>query len=67
MSLFLKIKSISTRKGLSIRKIEHEAGLSNGTIRNWDNVNPSAYSVKAVADVLGISVDELLKEDELIK
>lgn len=59
-SLFSKIKRIADDRGLSVRQIESSAGLSNGTIRNWDNVQPSVYNVRAVAEVLKVSIDDLM-------
>ena len=58
------IKRLAEEKGLSIAALEKAAGLSNGTIGKWRTMGAAVWSVKAVADVLGVTVDELLKEGQ---
>lgn len=55
-----RIREICEDKGMSIRSLERKANLSNGAISKWENSSPSVDNVKAVADVLGVKVDELL-------
>lgn len=40
--------------------MEQKAGLAGKTIFRWDKTSPSIEKVAAVADVIGVSVDELL-------
>ena len=56
------IQRIADEKGLSIRSIERKAGLSNGTISKWDDHSPTVDNLTAVASVLKVSVNKLLKE-----
>lgn len=57
------IARLSKEKGLSIAALEKAAGLGNGVIRRWDEYSPRSDKLKAVADVLGVTVDELLREE----
>lgn len=59
-----RIKARAETKKLSVRKIEIEAGLSNGAIARWSEKSPSIDKVFRVARVLGCSVDDLIAETE---
>lgn len=61
MFIYEKIKEICKLKGISPASVEKKAGLGNGTINKWNTFSPSIKNLKAVADVLEISVDELIK------
>ena len=59
--IYEKIKSLCQDKKLSIAYVESKAGLSNGTIGKWSkSTNPSVLSLKAVADVLDVKIEDLL-------
>ena len=62
--IFDNIKRITDAKNISIRTLETEAGLANGTIGKWRTSNPTIDNLMAVAKVLGVALTELLKEDE---
>lgn len=57
-----KVKNLANKKGMSISELERRAGLSNGSISKWKVSNPTAHSLKAVANVLKVKVDKLLEE-----
>jgi transcriptional regulator with XRE-family HTH domain len=57
-----KIRERAAVKGLTIRRIELAAGLSNGAIARWNEKSPSIDKVFRVARVLGCTVDELIAE-----
>ncbi len=57
------IKTICKAKGISIRQLEQEAGIASNTIARWDENKPSYDKVKKVAIVLGVTMDELTRED----
>lgn len=57
------IKAIAEKKNIPIRQLEKDAGLGNGSIYKWKNVSPKISSLMAVADVLGVTVNRLLRED----
>lgn len=55
----IQLKAKAAR--ISINSIEKEAGLATGSVCKWNEVSPTARSLKKVADILGCTVDELLK------
>lgn len=59
--LYDKVKEICEKKGISVRSVEIAAGLSNGAISKWNDVAPKVDNVQAVAKVLKVSVNTLLK------
>ena len=60
--IYTRISKLAKKQGYSIRKIESICNFSNGTIRAWRiNDNPPVRKLKQVADLLGVSVDELIK------
>ena len=61
MTLFERVKEISKKHGFSsLRVLSEQAGLSPNVIYGWKKKEPSAKTLQAVADVLGVSVDYLL-------
>ena len=60
MNTFERIKEISKERGLNLKKIAIEAGLSENAIYKWKTQTPQSNALQAVADVLGVSVDYLL-------
>ena len=52
-------------KGLSINSIEKEAELSSGSLCKWNTVSPTVRSLKKVSDILGVPIEELLKDQSL--
>lgn len=59
-----KIRERAVVKGLTIRRIEIAAGLSNGAIARWNEKSPSIDKVFRVAKVLDCTVDELIAEPD---
>ena len=57
--LYDKIKKIAQEKGISITVLEQKANLGNGTIGKWKNSNPRITNVIAVANALGVKLEEL--------
>lgn len=47
----------------SMNALEAKCGLSTNTIYKWDEYKPSVDKVAKVAKELGVSVDELLREE----
>lgn len=63
MAIYDNVRLIATKRGFSsIAQLERVSGLSNGSIRKWNEATPNVKNVKKVADVLGVSVDVLLRE-----
>ena len=62
--IFKNIERICAEQGKSIRSVELEANLGNGTLSKWDTSSPSVKNLSAVASVLGVDISELLKEEK---
>lgn len=60
MTVLDRIKKVSKMRGYNLTKVNDLANLGKNTIYSWKNKEPSHNNVKAVADVLGVSVDYLL-------
>lgn len=60
MTLFERIKETAKERGISLTALSVKSGLGEKTIYKWKEKEPSANRIKAVADVLGVSVDYLL-------
>ena len=58
-----KIKSLAKERGLTIMQVEEQCNIGKKSIYNWDTSQPAVDKVKRVADLLGVTVDELLKEE----
>ncbi len=58
--IYNKIREICKQKGISVASVEKEAGLSNGAIRKWNDSSPTIDSLKAVASVLKVQVENLI-------
>ncbi|MHC5190098.1 helix-turn-helix domain-containing protein [Enterococcus cecorum] len=60
--IYTRILKLAKKRGYSIRKIESICNFSNGTIRAWRiNDNPPVRKLKQVADLLGVSLSDLIK------
>ena len=62
--VYENIKEICKKKGIAITEVESKANLARGSIFKWTESSPTAKNLKAVADVLNVKVDTLLKEQE---
>lgn len=58
--LYTKIKALSKEKKIPVYVIEEKLDLSRGSICKWNCVNPSFDKVVGVAQILGVSIDELI-------
>lgn len=67
VDLYEKIKELAALKRISIRQLEEQIGIANGTIRRWGKTNPSMGAITKVADYFNVSVDYLLGREEEIK
>lgn len=56
------IKAKCVEQNTSVAKLEDALGFGRGTIYKWDISSPSIANLKKVADFLGCTVDELIKE-----
>lgn len=58
------IKKLCSTTGTSLSALEKTLNFGNSTIAKWEEHSPSVDKLKKVADYFGVTVDELLKEDE---
>lgn len=59
--IYEKVKRFADAQNISISALEKKAGLKNGTIGKWRYSSPILRNLQAVADALGISINELLE------
>ncbi len=58
------VAKLANEKGISIKALEEEAGLGNGTISKWQVTKPNIGSLEKVAKCLGVSVVDIIKACE---
>lgn len=61
--IYTNVSNLCQSKGISIAKLERELGFGNATIRGWANSSPTVEKLKAVADYFGVTVDDLLSDN----
>ncbi|MFC2282347.1 MAG: helix-turn-helix domain-containing protein [Lachnoanaerobaculum saburreum] len=59
------IKKLCESNSISIFSLEKKLGFGNGTISRWDNSSPTVANLKKVADYFGVTIEELLSQEEL--
>lgn len=59
MTTLERIKKIAKKRGLSLTKVNDMANLGTNTIYSWKHKEPGINNLKAVANVLNVSVDYL--------
>lgn len=65
MSILKRIETLRENNGgISINRLEKEAGLSRGSVAKWDDHPPSYEKAKKAADYFGVSVEFLLTGEE---
>lgn len=65
MSILKRIETLrETKGGLSINRLEKEAGLTRGSVSKWDSHPPSYEKAKKVADYFGVSAEFILTGEE---
>ena len=62
--LYNNVKRICEENGISVRKIEKDLQLSNGSICKWNENEPGIRKVQKVADYLGVSIETLLEDED---
>ena len=60
--IYDNVKALCDKKGMSISALEKAAGLGNATVQGWKDSVPMVTSIKKVADVLGVSIEDIIKE-----
>ncbi|MBQ6163332.1 MAG: helix-turn-helix transcriptional regulator [Clostridia bacterium] len=62
VTLYDVIRARCKDRGITVQELERRADIRRNTINRWGVNIPSVDKVMRVADVLGVTVDELLKE-----
>ena len=63
----LVIKRIAKEKGITMAEIAEKLGISPINLSTSLNRNPTLKRLKEVADVLGVPVRELFKDDDIVR
>lgn len=63
MDLLANIKRRAEKTGQTVEDVEKKAELSPRTIRRWNDHAPAFDKVARVANVLGCTVDDLIRDD----
>ena len=59
MDISATIKKLCEERKISVNSLEKATGIGRGNIGRWDRVSPGIDKVTAVADYLGVSIDDL--------
>lgn len=59
-TLLTRIKALCEERDISIRSLEKNAKLSNGSVKAWDNSPPSCYKLYNVAKFFNVSMEWLI-------
>jgi transcriptional regulator with XRE-family HTH domain len=63
LMLMDKIRDLAKKQNMTIAELCEKSGVPYSCIYEWNNHEPSASRLLAVANVLGTTVEELMKED----
>lgn len=58
------IRRLCKEQGKNLFTLEKECGLGNGSVNKWDRSSPSVAKVSTVAKALGVSVSDLIGEQQ---
>ena len=62
--IYEKVKKLCKQKKVSIYRLEKDLGFSASTIVKWKKSIPAADKLKAVADYLHVSIEDLLEDNQ---
>lgn len=57
-----KIRQLCAQQGMTVQELQRRIGFTRNSIIRWDENRPSIDRVKAVADALGVSIDEIVDD-----
>lgn len=64
MVLYDNVKRLCEEKGVSVLALEKALGFPRSSICKWNDNEPGIRKVQKVAEYLGVSIEELLREDD---
>lgn len=62
-TLYDKIRALCEAKKISIKRMERDLGLADGSARKWNVSMPSADKLFAIAEYFNVSPESLVKQD----
>jgi len=60
--IFDNVRHLCREKGISITKLEDDLGFARSSVCKWNKNEPGIRKVQKVANYLGVSIEELLKD-----
>ncbi len=60
----MNIKAVISRKGFTMQQVADKLGISQQAVSQAVNGNPSLSRLKDIADAIGVTVSELVADDE---
>lgn len=60
MNIYERIKLLATKNDTTIKSIEKELGIGNGTIKGWITSSPRCDKIIAIANKFNVSIEWLL-------
>jgi transcriptional regulator with XRE-family HTH domain len=60
----MRIKEVIKEKGLTMKEVAHRMGVKSSTLSRAINGNTTVVTLKRIADVLGVSISELMEKQE---
>lgn len=61
MNIYENILAEANRQQKTIRQVEQESNLTNGSIGKWRTKKPRIDRINRVAEALGVPLEELIK------
>ena len=61
--LYNNVKAVADKRGVSISAMERDLDLPRSSVCKWNENEPGVRKVQKVADYLGVTVKELLNDD----
>ena len=63
--IFQNVRELCDKKGISLARLEREAGVGNGAVARWARgKTPRLKSLKLIADYFGVEMSDLFKGAE---
>lgn len=59
--LYTRVQKLCEERHITICYLEQKAEIGNGVIRKWNTASPTLRTLLAVANVLGVTLDELIR------
>ena len=63
--IYRRVKALCDERNVSIRTLERETGIKNGTIGGWRDHQPTLNRLQAVAGYFQVPLDYFLNTDEV--